>query len=311
MRQTTTLCGFLISFSLGCAAAERVDNVLAQMVPPDSTSLIGMRMEQLKSTPLFQKLIAQQKIPQIDDFARQSGFDPRRDVRDLLFASSGKQTVLLARGSFHLNALDKTKKFNYHGFVIISSTGNASADSPKGPGGFCVLDSTLAAAGSLPALQAALDQYKSGNRQNAAALLSKARAIPENYQIWGVTVGNANFISGNLPDSPGGPDVGRIFRSLHDTLFEADLRNGLKGQAEGYCASAQDAKVLADGARGMIGMARLKTPDNQTDLLRVWDGIKVVQADRKITLTVDVGQDLVDEVLKLVQTGNGRPNPNR
>jgi hypothetical protein len=276
------------------AHGERVDNVLAQMVPNNTTWLIGMRMEQLKTTPLFQKLVAQRKIPQLDMFAGQTGFDPRRDVRDLMFASSGKQSVLLARGTFPLNALAQAKRFSYHGYMILSK------DGPQGTGGFCVLDSTLAAAGPLPALEAALDQYKSGNRKNAAVLLARARSIPENYQIWGVTAGNSNYISENIPGSSGAPDLGRIFRSLQDTFFEADLRNGLKALAEGYCGSAQDAKSLSDAARGMIGMARLKTPENQPELLRVWDGVKVVQVDRKITLTVDVGQDLIDELLRLI-----------
>lgn len=294
----------LMSLAPGLVRAERVDNVLAQMVPADSVGLIGMRMEQLKSTPLFQKLVAQEKIPQLDEFARESGFDPRRDVRDLLFASTGKQTVLLARGTFHLNALltDKAKKFSYHGYVIVS-TGGSSAIPQAGRGGFCVLDSTLAAAGPLPALEAALDQYKSGNRNNAAALLARARSIPENYQIWGITAGSANLISENIPGTSGVPEFGRILQSLQNTLFESDLRNGLKGMAEGYCASARDAKTLADAARGMVGMARLKTPEDQPELLRVWDGIQVAQADRKLTLTVDVGQDLVDQLLKLIQTG--------
>jgi hypothetical protein len=278
------------------ARAERVDNVLAQMVPNATTVLVGMRMDQLKTTPLFQKLIAQKKIPQWDVFAGQTGFDPRRDVRDLMLASSGKQAVLLARGSFHLSTLGQAKKFNYHGYTILSKEG------PQGTGGgFCILDSTLAAAGPLPALEAALDQYRSGNRKNAAALLSRARAIPENYQIWGVTSGNSTYISESMPGAAASaPDLGRIFRSLQDTFFEADLSSGLKALAEGYCGSAQDAKSLADAARGMVGVARLKTPEEQPELLRVWDGIKVVQADRKITLTVDVGQDLIDQLLRLL-----------
>lgn len=277
------------------ARAERVDNVLAQMVPNPTNGLVGMRMDQLKTTPLFQKLVAQKKIPQWDAFAAQTGFDPLRDVRDLMLASTGKQAVLLARGSFHLSTLGQAKKFNYHGFVVFSKEGLQGTG-----GGFCVLDSTLAAAGPLPALEAALDQYRSGNRKNAAALLARARAIPENYQIWGVTAGNSNYISGNMPGgAAGAPDLGRIFGSLQDTFFQADLSNGLKALAEGYCGSAQDAKSLADAARGMVGVARLKTPEEQPELLRVWDGIKVAQADRKITLTVDVGQDLIDQILRL------------
>jgi hypothetical protein len=221
-------------------------------------------------------------------------------VRDLLLASNGRQTVLLARGVFNLKIPDKAKQFNYHGYVIFSNAGPQQAQS-----GFCILDSTLAAAGPLPALEAALDQYKSGNRNNAAALLDRARSVPEDYQFWVVAAGNANLVSENMPGASNGPDFRRIFRSLQNGLFEADLRNGLKGMAEGNCASAQDAKSLSDAARGMVGMARLNTPEDQPELLRVWDGFKVTQSDRKVTLTVDVGQDLVDQLLKL-QTGGGR-----
>src|ERR1043165_201084 len=174
--------------------AERVDNVLARMVPDVSLTLVGMRMEQLKATPLFQKLLAQQKLPQLDDFSRESGFDPRRDVRDLLLAFNGKQTVLLARGNFHVKVSPAAKKFNYHGYVIVSSAGAQHDEA-----GFCILDSTLAAAGPLPVLEAALDQYKSGNSNNAPVLSGRARSIPELYHVWGVTSGNANFISENMP----------------------------------------------------------------------------------------------------------------
>jgi hypothetical protein len=213
---------------------------------------------------------------------------------------------MLARGSFHLSALAQTRKFNYHGYVVFSNEG------PQGTGGgFCVLDATLAAAGPLPVLETALDQYKSRSRNNAAALLARARSIPESNQIWGVTVGNANYISENVPGAQGVPDLGRIFRSLQNILFEADLRNGLKGMAEGYCASLQDAKNLSDGVRGMVGLARLKTPEDHPELLRVWDGVKVEQTDRKITLTADVGQDLIDQLLSLIQSGGGQKSRER
>jgi hypothetical protein len=286
-------------------AAERVDNVLAQMVPDNTVTLIGMRMEQLKTTPLFQKMVAQEQLPQLDEFARQFGFDPRRDVRDLLVAMNPTQSVLLARGSFHINIPPAAKKVNYHGYVIV--TGAQPPAPSKNPrhaeqGGFCILDSSLAAAGPLTALEAALDQYKSAKHNNAAVLLARARAIPETYQFWGVTPGGGALISENMPNSQSnGPDFGRIFRSLQDTQFQADLRTGLKGSFEGFCTTAQDAKSLANAARGMVGMGRLQTPENQPDLLKLWDGIKVEQVDRKVTLTTDIAQDLIDQLLKLMQ----------
>jgi hypothetical protein len=299
--RNSLICTFLALLGVVPALAERVDNVLAQMVPADSVTLIGMRMQQLEATPFFQKLLAQQRIPQMDQFARDSGFDPRRDVRDLLLASNGRQTVLLARGSFNVKTPDKARKINYHGYTIMANGGLGLAQS-----GFCILDSTLAAAGPLPVLEAALDQYKSGNHNNAAALLARARSVAENYQFWVVAEGTSSLITQNMPGASNGPDFGRIFRSLQNALFEADLSNGLKGMAEGYCTTEQDAKNLSDAARGMVGMARLNTPEGQPDLLRVWDGFKVTQSDRKVTLTVDVAQDLVDQLLKLAQTGGTR-----
>jgi hypothetical protein len=287
----------LLLATASLATAERVDNVLARMVPDNTITLIGMRMEQLRSTPLFQKLIAQQKLPQFDEFSKESGFDPLRDVRDLILASNGKQTVLLARGNFHLTLPAKTTRLNYHGYVIV-----LSGNGPDHNAGFCVLDSTLAVAGPVPALEAALDQYKSGKSNNAAALLSRARSIEEAYQLWVVSTGSQAFISENMPAGPAGLDVSRIFRTLQNVLLEADLRTGLKGFIEGVCGTPQDAKALSDATRGMVGMGRLNTPENQPDLLRLWDGVKVQQTDRKVTVTVDIGQDLINQLLNLIHT---------
>jgi hypothetical protein len=286
-----SLVGLAGLLALGTLEAERVDNVLAQMVPDASTTLVGMRMAQLKATPLFQKMVAQKKLPQLDEFARETGFDPRRDVRDLLLASSGNAAVLLARGNFHVGKIGPLKRTNYHGFEVWSS----------GQAGYCILDRTLAAAGPLPVLHASLDQYKSRKPGNAAALLGRARAIPENYQLWVVTSGSGNYVAEKMP-KPGGADVGRILQSLGSVLIEADLRSGLNAQAEGWCGSAQDAKSLADAVRGIVGMGRLNTPENQPDLLRLWDGIKAAQQDRKVTITAVIGQDLIDQLLKQIES---------
>lgn len=92
-------------FSTGIAyAAPRIDNVLIRMVPPGPTSLVGAHMDQLTASELYQKLIAQQKLPQLDQFARDTGFDPRHDVREILLVNGPQGSVLLARGTFNLKA---------------------------------------------------------------------------------------------------------------------------------------------------------------------------------------------------------------
>lgn len=77
------------------SAAPRVDNVLVRMVPPDATSLVGAHMDQLIASDLYQKLLAQQKLPQIDQFSQETGFDPRRDVREILLVTVPQGEALL------------------------------------------------------------------------------------------------------------------------------------------------------------------------------------------------------------------------
>src|SRR4029077_5480141 len=130
------------------------------------------------------------------------------------------------------NLPPNVKKVNYHGYVV--NVNNASHGFESG---FCILDPTLAVAGPLPGVEAALDQYKSGKQEKVGALLDRARTIPENYQVWGGSVGVSTFITDNAPPAANGLDIGRIFRSLQNTVFEFDLRSGLKGLAEGNCTT--------------------------------------------------------------------------
>ncbi|MDQ6707463.1 MAG: hypothetical protein M3Z85_15985 [Acidobacteriota bacterium] len=277
----------------------RVDPVLAQLVPATAVSLFGARMDQVKSTPLYQKLVAQKKLPQLDRFAAETGFDPRRDVRDLLVASNGKDTVALARGTFRLGNLQDVHKTDYKGYTLYIRDDN----------GYALLDGSTAVAGTLPGLHAALDQYKSGTRSATAALLARAESIPGQYQVWAVSIGGADFIARNMPQSGNAANFSKIFRSLENTMFEADLRNGLDAIAQGNCQIAKDAKDLGDAARGLVGFGRLSVPENQPELLKLWDGIHVDQKDKNITIAAKISQDLLDRLVRMVNAEASRPRP--
>jgi hypothetical protein len=293
----------LMIFPRGCLPAERVDNVLAKLVPADAQSLFGARMEQLKTAPLYTKLLGQQKLPQLDSFADETGFDPRRDVRDLLVASNGRPntSVLLARGTFHIAEIANFKKTLYRGYVFYLM--------PKEDAGFCIMDHTLAMAGPTPVMKAALDHYLSSSRDASTTLLDQARAVPQQFQIWSVSVGGADFLSSNLPHEGNAANFGKIFRSLENTHFQADLSRGLNASAQGQCRTEADAKSLGDAVRGLIGFGRLSVPDNQPELLRLWDGLHVEQNQRMITITANISQDLIDKLVQFFQTSAGPKTP--
>ena len=49
----------------------------------------------------------------------------------------------------------------------------------------------------------------------------------------------------------------------------------------------------------MIGLGRLSVPENQPEMLRLFDGIKVEQKQQSVQVNVNIPADLVDRLLTL------------
>ena len=282
--------------SPGCNSAELgrtgIDATLAALVPADATMLAGARMDVIRSTPLYKKLLAQKRLQQLDEFAQRTGFDPRRDVRELLIGSNGKDSIIAARGTFNAHAFQGVTKGSYKGYTLYT----------RDAGGVALIDSSTAIAGNLPAVRAVLDRYQAGVRSGPAELLSKARQIPPKNQLWSVSSGFENFITGAIPQTGNAANFGRILRSLENTTAAADFRTGVNGVLNGLCRTEADAKNLGDAARGLAGLGRLSVPDNQPELLRLWDGIQVEQQQRTVKITVIIPENLLEKLIDLVGT---------
>ena len=288
---------FLLAISvaiLGCSSAQfggaRIDRGLAALVPADTILLSGIRMSEVRATPLYNRMISQQRLSELNDFAKQTNFDPRKDVNDMLVASDGVDAVVLARGNFKMQAPPESKKSIYKGVTIYSN----------GEGAYAILDSTTAVAGVERAVRKAIDQKQSG-RPGGTALIDRAGALQGQGQVWFVSSG-----WGTLPDklSSRGDNLsnfGRVFRSLEQASGTADLRSGLVATFTGDCRTEQDAKTLGDAARGMVGLGRLSVPENQPEMLRLFDGIKVEQKQQSVQLNVNIPPDLIDRLIKLTE----------
>jgi hypothetical protein len=277
-----------------CNSAETgrtmIDPALAALVPPDATMLAGLRIDAIRATPLYQKMLARKHLDRLDEFARQTGFDPRRDVRELLIASNGKDIIVAARGTFNVRAFEGMTRSTYKGSTLYTRDRRTVA----------LIDNSTAIAGTLEAVRAALDRRGSGDRSGPADLLARARQIPPENQIWYVSNGFDNLLTGRIPEDGNAANAGRILRSLENTTAAADLRTGLNGYLNGQCHTDADAKNLGDAARGLVGLGRLSVPEKQPEMLRVWDGIKVDQQQRTVKITVAIPPDLIDKLIDLV-----------
>src|ERR1035438_202762 len=98
----------LTAFSGTLSAA---DPVLLNLVMPDATVIAGVNVQQAEGTQFGQFILNQMQTQnaQMQQLVTLTGFDPRKDVRELLVASSGgpqsKVGLALARGTFDVSKL--------------------------------------------------------------------------------------------------------------------------------------------------------------------------------------------------------------
>ena len=172
--------------------------------------------------------------------------------------------------------------------------------------GFCILDSSLAAAGELPAVEAALDEWKNGTHKAAQPLLKTVAALSDQTPIWGVSTGFASFLANNLPRAGNGIDFSAIFRGIESSWFSASVASGFQAGIHCITATEKDAINLRDTAKGLVGLGRLSVPEGKPDLLRFWDGITVEQTGRSFSLNADISVDLIDQMVQMLSGPGGR-----
>jgi hypothetical protein len=232
-------------------------------------------------------------------------------VREILMVYGAQGTVLLARGNFNLKqepiaGMKVIRHGQYSIHTLPASTGTTTVS------GFCVLDSSLAAAGEVPAVEAALDEWSQKGAPKAAdALLANVTAVSDQAALWGVSTGFAKFLAGNLPGAGNGIDFSGIFRGIESSWFSASVGSGLQASIHCTTATEKDAMNLRDAAKGLIGFGRLSVPQNKPELLRFWDAFTVDQAGRSFALNADISGDLIDQMVQFLSAPGGRGGSGR
>ena len=249
----------LTAFSGTLSAA---DPQLLNLVMPDAKVLAGVNVDQAKGTQFGQWVLTQLQThdAQMQQLVALTGFDPRRDVSELLVASdgaTGSQTGLaLARGSF--DATKITAAATAAGVVTEVYNGFTILEEPKQHlAGIAFLDATRVAAGDVASVKGAIDRLKTPQPLPAAVAV-KVNQWSTSEDAWA--------ISTVPPDSlvPTGNTA-----AAQNPLFNAGksvqaAAGGVKFGAlvvfngEAQCDTAQNAKTLGDVVQLLINLAQMQ-----------------------------------------------------
>ena len=182
-----TLAGMTL---LANSAVGAVDPALLALAPPDTKAFVGIQVDQAQSSSLGQYMLAQMDSDSgLDKFATLTGFDPRRDLSQILIATNGKQgslssAVIFGRGAFQPNKLSAAAtvsgatKTTYSGIDLLTSK-----DAKQTMQTLAFLDPSTVLVGDTASVRSVIDRYRTGTSFNGA-LAQKASEVSSQYQAW-------------------------------------------------------------------------------------------------------------------------------
>ena len=286
-------CFALVACQPKQSASLHVNPALEALVPADTTVVLGVNLASIRDTATYRKLIGRVPLPQLDRFTGETGLDPRKDLSEFLFCSDGKNALLLARGQFRVADLEVRLKSkgatpsNYKDHALFGDE----------HGVITFLNDSTAAAGTAPEVHALIDQPH--GRGLPIALRDLLRTIPANDQLYAALTGGIENLNLPLPREGNLGNVMQALRGVDTAALGINFSNGIDALAIVNCKTGRDAKFIHDLLRGLIGFGRLRTPDNQPELLKLYDAIQVTEQQMQTKVTANVPQDLADKFLDL------------
>jgi hypothetical protein len=235
-----------------------VDPALLALVMPDAKMLVGIQVNQAQSSPLGQYLLAQIQLDRnTNQVMSAAGFDPRRDLREILAASGdGLSGLLLGRGSFQPAKIAKAAVLagavssTYRGAEILTLNGNGKN---KVAGSIAFLDASTVVAGDTDAVKGVIDRRAAGTVLSGQ-LADRARQISSANDAWVATLTPPAALSSAAQIAQLGP-----FQNLIQSAVQ--LSAGIKFaatqvtlSAEVVARSAPDAQAMADVLKFLAGM---------------------------------------------------------
>lgn len=292
---------FLAVLLAGCRREPefaRVDAALAPLIPEDAAAIACIRLDRIKKTRFHEEFIEKRKLPQLELFAEQTGLDVRKDIWELLLVVRAAEAapVVLIRGkfggSFGLEPEFKKpglQRMSYKGYYIIYGDGP----------GVLFMNTGAAVAGRIEDLKMIVDRRDQPGWKSNQALLDLAGTLPGTTPIWLVAAQGGALLPRIPDDGPLG-GAARLTRSLGPVTMHTSLDDGLAVTVRGGYPDAATARQAAQAVRGLVGLARLRTPTGDADTLRVIDGIRVYERETEVEINATVAAELIGNFLAML-----------
>lgn len=280
-----------------------VDPQLLNLVMPEAKILAGVNVDQAKTTPFGAYVVSQiqaQGAQHLQQVAALTGFDPRRDLHELLIASNGApgnpSGLILARGNFDASRIQAAglagggTTTNYNGVTLLLD--------PKQTHAVAFLDPTLAVAGDVASVKAAID------RQNAPAPLSAALMVQVNQWSgmedgWVIAATPlANLKPPTNPANPSNPAIQNAFQSIQQAAGGVKFGDPIVWTGQLQADTAQNAASVAGVVQFVASLAQMQAQQKNPQAAGILNSLSVATSGNQVNLSLSVPEAQAEQAFK-------------
>lgn len=291
------LLGLMLAAALAAPAA---DSGLLNLAMPDARVVAGISLTRVRSSPFGQFLlnrVSPQQEESLRRFADQTGFDPRRDLDEVVFAAPGGRgdmhRLYLARGVFDPARLmgmavsEGARVTAYNGFDVITLNFIV----------FAFLDNTTAVMGDIDSVRAAIDR-RQGGPGLSPDLASRVTALSATQDAWVVSNIPVTELTNRLPPGAAGGAVnGDALKAIEGASGGVKFGNAVNVCAEIVAHTPQDATSLAGVVRLLAGLAQLQQKPGAENIRPVLNSLDVKAAGNILAISLAIPEQLIESNL--------------
>jgi len=301
---------FLFVILAGATGFAGVDPGLLKLVMPDAQTLTGVQADAVRSSPFGQYVISQIQLdPGLNQIMTATGFDPRRDLHELVAAHAGGQTgLVIGRGVFRPNLISNAalqggaQSMSYNGFNVLTGT------SANQTGAVAFLDSTTALLGDIASVKGAIDRSKAGT-VFSGPLAQKAMEVSAANDIWFAAAESpAAYFSGTAPNQGMG-NLANAFQSIQQTSGGVKFAStGVTVALALVARSPQDAQALVDVGKFLANMVQMNRDKNPgaANAATLADAATFAASGSVATITLSLPEQQIEQLLMPPAAARGR-----
>jgi len=275
----------------GVVTARGADSQLLSLVMPDAKVLAGVNVDSAKSSPFGLWVISQVQAnaAHLQQLTSLTGFDPTRDVHEILAASNagGHNGLVLSRGNFDTAKI--TAAATLGGALTETYAGLTIVEDPKQTGGFAFVDSTLVVAGDIASVKAALDRTRAP-QSLPDAVLAMVKGWSSSQDAWAITTVPPYTLhpAAGTPAVPGlGANAQGIFQQIQRAAagvkFGATVALTVQAQAD----NAQNASQMAAALQLLLNLAQTQAAQHP-EIIALVQGLSIQANAAAVNITLSL-----------------------